>query len=203
MSRFIQFPIYNPFLWQTQLIFLILPWFVFLRSHLPIIKFLYGITIQKCSYLASFGKTSIFYSHQYCYYFWMMKKWLIHKDNKLIAFSLFLLFVFPLLQTLFAGSGLDDNRWHTVKLKRRAQDLELTLDGHEPQKGNINSSVSNQACSVGQISSYHVLYMDVNRSLEIDIMCSHRCVCACLNICGGKKINDKILTMLYHGNEYK
>lgn len=43
------------------------------------------------------------------------------------------------LQTLYAGSSLDDNQWHTVHIKRRARRVELRVDRQRTSKGKFQS----------------------------------------------------------------
>lgn len=39
-------------------------------------------------------------------------------------------------ETIFAGSGLNDNEWHTVRVVRRGKSLKLTVDDLQPAEGN-------------------------------------------------------------------
>lgn len=39
-------------------------------------------------------------------------------------------------ETIFAGSNLNDNEWHTVRVVRRGKSLKLTVDDLQPAEGN-------------------------------------------------------------------
>lgn len=39
-------------------------------------------------------------------------------------------------ETIFAGSSLNDNEWHTVRVVRRGKSLKLTVDDLQPVEGN-------------------------------------------------------------------
>jgi Laminin G domain len=45
--------------------------------------------------------------------------------------------VIMLLQVLVSGQLLDDDRWHTLNFRRRAQLVELTVDNSTKSKGQL------------------------------------------------------------------
>ena len=50
--------------------------------------------------------------------------------------SLYILTFSCILQSLYAGRALDDDKWHVVRIRRRARNVQLAVDEEKPVKGN-------------------------------------------------------------------
>ena len=58
-----------------------------------------------------------------------------------------------ILQTLVSGQALDDERWHTLRLRRRGQTVELSVDNGTKVRGKWNL--------LAGISSHRLVYIVV------------------------------------------
>lgn len=76
-------------------------------------------------------------------------------------------------ETIFAGSGLNDNEWHTVRVNRRGKTLKLTVDDLQPVEGNSCPQLSSAFMIKGLLDPPGVLQMSPQQKrfrLEEELM---------------------------------